>query len=155
MICEGTPTYGWVYGCVDGWFILLTFWLLTQTTSADSQLFLCPMFMSTAIFKLKSNYLKEVIFVSKVTKQVLAVHFSCDPALTHAVLKSSWLTTSSNYMGRGHQSTMGRWVINQLWVEGNQSTMRVMIMQQWGIGVFIFPLVCTGSQNSQNYFSNT
>ena len=28
-------------------------------------------------------------------------------------------------------------------------------MQQWGIGVSIFPPVCTGSQNPQNYFSNT
>ena len=29
------------------------------------------------------------------------------------------------------------------------------IMQQWGIGVSIFPPVCTGSQNPQNYFTNT
>ena len=29
------------------------------------------------------------------------------------------------------------------------------IMQQWGIGVSIFPPVCTGTQNPQNYFSNT
>ena len=29
------------------------------------------------------------------------------------------------------------------------------IMQQWGIGVSILPPVCTGTQNPQNYFSNT
>ena len=28
-------------------------------------------------------------------------------------------------------------------------------MQQWGIGVSIFPPVCTGTQNPQNFFSNT
>ena len=30
MICGDTPTYGWVYGCVDGSVILLTFSDLTS-----------------------------------------------------------------------------------------------------------------------------
>ena len=25
MICGDTPTYGWIYGCVDGWVNILTF----------------------------------------------------------------------------------------------------------------------------------
>ena len=37
---------------------------------------------------------------------------------------------------------------------GHQPTMGGAISQVWG-GVSIFPPVCTGSQNPQNYFSNT
>ena len=56
----------------------------------------------------------------------------------------------------GHQPTMGRGVINQVWVGGSSTNYGgVTIRQQWGIGVSIFPLVCTGTQNPQNYFSNT
>ena len=50
----------------------------------------------------------------------------------------------SQVWGGGHQSSMGG-VINQLW--GGASA-------KYG-GVSIFQPVCTGSQNPQNYFSNT
>ena len=72
----------------------------------------------------------------------------------------------------GHQPTMGGssakygGVINQLWgghqpsMGGHQPTMGGssakyggVINQLWGGG--IFPPVCTGSQNRENYFSNT
>ena len=57
--------------------------------------------------------------------------------------QSSMGGSSAKY-GGGHQSSMGG-VINQLW-EG--------VSAKYG-GVSIFPPVCTGSQNPQNYFSNT
>ena len=50
--------------------------------------------------------------------------------------------------------------IMQVW-GGHQSSMGGLISQVWGGpsakygGVSIFPPVCTGSQNPQNYFSNT
>ena len=47
--------------------------------------------------------------------------------------------SSAKYGFGGHQQTMGGGTI----------------MQQWGIGVSVFPPVCTGTQNLQNYFSNT
>ena len=51
---------------------------------------------------------------------------------------------------------MGRGVINQVWVGGSSTNYGGgTIRQQWGIGVYIFPPVCTGTQNPQNYFSNT
>ena len=63
---------------------------------------------------------------------------------------------SSAKYGGGHQPSMGRGVINQVWVGGSSTNYGGgTIMQQWGIGVSIFPPVCTGSQNPQNYFSNT
>ena len=77
-------------------------------------------------------------------------------------------------MGRGgHQASMGRGVISQVWVGGSSTNYGGggisqvwvggsstnygggTIMQQWGIGVSIFPPVCTGTQNPQNFFSNT
>ena len=51
----------------------------------------------------------------------------------------------------GHQPSMGG-VINQLW-GGHQPTMGGP-SANYG-GGHIFPPVCTGSQNPQNYFSNT
>ena len=57
----------------------------------------------------------------------------------------------SQVLGGGHQPSMG----------GHQSSMGGVINQLWGGpsakygGVSIFPPVCTGSQNPQNYFSNT
>ena len=51
----------------------------------------------------------------------------------------------------GHQPTMGG-AINQLW-GGHQPTMGGPSTNYGGGG--IFPPVCTGSQNPQNYFSNT
>ena len=39
MICEDTPTYGWVYGCVDGWVILLTFDFLLKPPQPITGLF--------------------------------------------------------------------------------------------------------------------
>ena len=71
--------------------------------------------------------------------------------------QSSMGGSSTNY-GGGHQPTMGGpsakygGVINQLW-GGHQPTMGGAISQVWG--GHIFPPVCTGSQNPQNYFSNT
>ena len=41
-------------------------------------------------------------------------------------------------IGGGHQPTMGGGAISQVWR-----------------GVSIFPPVCTGTQNPENYFSNT
>ena len=58
--------------------------------------------------------------------------------------QSSMVGSSAKYRG-GHQSSM-EGVINQLWGGGHQPSMG---------GVSIFPPVCTGSQNPQNYFSNT
>ena len=52
----------------------------------------------------------------------------------------------------GHQPTMGG-AISQVW-GGHQPTRGGAISQVWG-GGGIFPPVCTGSQNPQNYFSNT
>ena len=49
-----------------------------------------------------------------------------------------------NQLWGDHQPSMGG-VINQLWGGA--------ISQVWGGG--IFPPVCTGSQNPENYFSNT
>ena len=90
-------------------------------------------------------------------------------------------------MGGGHQASMGRGVINQLW-GGHQPSMGGpsvkyggssakyggaisqvwgVISQVWGVinqlggaisqvwGLSIFPPVCTGTQNPDNYFSNT
>ena len=55
-------------------------------------------------------------------------------------------------MGRGgHQPTMGG-AISQVW-GGHQPTMGGASAKYGGGG--IFPPVCTGSQNPQNYFSNT
>ena len=107
-------------------------------------------------------------------KEVPAAQVSCGPAFTHTELQPTWLSTSSN-LGGGHQASMGRGghqptmggpsakyggpsvkyqgVISQVW--------GVVINQLWGGpsakygGVSIFPPVCTGSQNPQNYFSNT
>ena len=57
----------------------------------------------------------------------------------------------------GHQPSMGG-VINQLW-GGHQPSMGGVINQLWGgisqVWGGIFPPVCTGSQNPENYFSNT
>ena len=96
---------------------------------------------------------------------------------SHAVLPSHisqvWGGSSTNY-GEGHQPSMGGvinqlWgghqpsmggVINQLW-GGHQPSMGGVISQVWGGsstnygGGGIFPPVCTGSQNPENYFSNT
>ena len=61
--------------------------------------------------------------------------------------------------GGGHQPTMGG-VINQLW-GGHQPSMGGSSTNYGGGpsakygGGGIFPPVCTGSQNPQNYFSNT
>ena len=66
--------------------------------------------------------------------------------------------SSTNYGGAisqvwgGHQPSMGRGVINQLW-GGPSANYGGAISQLWG--GHIFPPVCTGSQNPQNYFSNT
>ena len=60
--------------------------------------------------------------------------------------------SSAKYGGAISQVWGG--VINQLW-GGHQPTMGGPISQVWGGGVSIFPPVCTGSQNPQNYFSNT
>ena len=100
-------------------------------------------------------------------KEVPAAQVSCGPAFTHTELKPTWLSTSSNHGGGGisqvwegaisqvcggHRPSMGGpsvkygGVINQLWGEGASA--------KYG-GVSIFPPVCTGSQNPQNYFSNT
>ena len=43
-----------------------------------------------------------------------AAQVSCGPAFTHTELKPTWLSTSSNHWGGGHQPSMGG-VINQLW----------------------------------------
>ena len=51
--------------------------------------------------------------------------------------------SSTNYGGGGHQPSMGESSTNH----GGA------ISQVWGGG--IFPPVCTGSQNPENYFSNT
>ena len=75
-----------------------------------------------------------------------------------------WGGSSAKY-GGGHQPTMGGasakygGVINQLW-GGHQPSMGGVISQVWGghqptMGGGIFPPVCTGSQNPENYFSNT
>ena len=58
------------------------------------------------------------------------------------VINQLWGGPSAKY-GGGHQPTMG----------GHQPTMGGAISQVWG--GHIFPPVCTGSQNPQNYFSNT
>ena len=61
--------------------------------------------------------------------------------------------------GGGHQSSMGGssakygGVISQVW-GGHQPSMGGH-QPSMGGGVSIFPPVCTGSQNPQNYFSNT
>ena len=76
-------------------------------------------------------------------------------------------------MGGGHQPSMGGsstnygGAISQVW-GGHQPTMGGAISQVWGgsstnyggghqpsMGGGIFPPVCTGSQNPENYFSNT
>ena len=81
------------------------------------------------------------------------------------VISQVWGARSAKY-GGGHQPTIGG-VINQLWGEpsakyvstrGGSSTNyggghQPSIRPFWGGG--IFPPVCTGSQNPQNYFSNT
>ena len=62
-------------------------------------------------------------------KKVPAAQVSCGSAFSYAIPKASWLTTSFNYLGRGHQPTMGRGpstnngmrVINQLWVGGSST----------------------------------
>ena len=70
------------------------------------------------------------------------------PSMGRGVIRQVWVG--------GHQQSMGRGVINQVWMGGHQPTMGGgTIMQQWGIGVSVFPPVCTGTQNPQNYFSNT
>ena len=62
-------------------------------------------------------------------------------------------------MGGGHQPSMGG-AISQVW-GGHQPTMGGPSAKYGGGhqpsmgGVSIFPPVCTGSQNPQNYFSNT
>ena len=69
-------------------------------------------------------------------------------------------------MGGGHQPSMGG-VISQVW-GGSSTNYGGAINQLWGgpsvkyggghqpsMGGGIFPPVCTGSQNPQNYFSNT
>ena len=109
----------------------------------------------------------------------------CGPAFTHTELKPTWLSTSSNHgggssakyggghqpsighqpsMGGDHQPTMGGAInqlskllpngggISQVW-GGHQPTMGGPSTNYGGGG--IFPPVCTGSQNPQNYFSNT
>ena len=110
-------------------------------------------------------------FLSK-WKEVPAAQVSCGPAFTHTELKPTWLSTSSNH-GGGHQPSMGGSStdygggISQVW-GGHQPTMGGAISQVWGChqptmgghqpsmeGGGIFPPVCTGSQNPQNYFSNT
>ena len=75
-----------------------------------------------------------------------------------------WWGSSTNYGGvinqlwgaisqvwGGHQPSMGRGVINQL-KGGPSANYGGAISQVWG--GHIFPPVCTGSQNPQNYFSN-
>ena len=68
--------------------------------------------------------------------------------------------------GGGHQASMGGpsvkygGAISQVW-GGSSAKYGGAISQVWGGhqlsmgGVSIFPPVCTGSQNPQNYFSNT
>ena len=77
-------------------------------------------------------------------KEVPAAQVSSGPAFTYAVPKVSWLTTSFNYWGRGHQPTMGRRVNSQLWAgesstnygyEGHQPIMGMRVINQlwvWG-----------------------
>ena len=81
------------------------------------------------------------------------------------VINQLWGGPSTDY-GGGPSAKYGG-VINQLW-GGHQPTMGGAISQVWGGhqptmgrpstnygGGGIFPPVCTGSQNPQNYFSNT
>ena len=73
------------------------------------------------------------------------------------VISQVWGGAISQVWG-GHQPSMGG-IINQLWGGGHQPSMGGSstnyggaISQVWG---GIFPPVCTGSQNPENYFSNT
>ena len=45
--------------------------------------------------------------LQKEWKEVPAAQVSCGPAFTHTELKPTWLSTSSNHGGGGHQPTMG------------------------------------------------
>ena len=64
-------------------------------------------------------------------KEVPAAQVSCGPAFTHTELKPTWLSTSSNHGGRGHQASMGGGVINQLW-GGPSAKYGGAISQVWG-----------------------
>ena len=66
------------------------------------------------------------------------------------VISQVWGGSSTNY-GGAHQPTMGG-AISQVW-GGHQPSMGGS-STNYGEGG-IFPPVCTGSQNPQNYFSNT
>ena len=80
-------------------------------------------------------------------KEVPAAQVSCGAAFTHAVPKASWLTTSCNYWGKGHQPTMGEEssvnngyeghqptmgmrLLNKIWVGGHHSTMGMRVISQ-------------------------
>ena len=67
------------------------------------------------------------------------------------VINQLWGGAISQVWG-GHQPTMGG--PSAKYRGGHQPTMGGAISQVWG-GGGIFPPVCTGSQNPQNYFSNT
>ena len=74
------------------------------------------------------------------------------------VISQVWGGSSTNYGGVinqlwGGSSAKYGGVINQLW-GGHQPSIGGVINQLWG-GGGIFPPVCTGSQNRENYFSNT
>ena len=129
------------------------------------------------------SYLFVLVTLSQ-WKEVPAAQVSCGPAFTHRELKPTWLSTSSNHGGGGHQATMGGsssnygGAISQLW-GGHQPSMGGSSTNYGGAsakyggsstnyggghqptmggairGGHIFPPVCTGSQNPQNYFSNT
>ena len=78
-------------------------------------------------------------------------------------IRQLWGGSSTNYGGAisqlwgaisqvwgGHQPTMGG---HQPSMEGSSTNYGGAISQLWG--GHIFPPACTGSQNPQNYFSNT
>ena len=71
------------------------------------------------------------------------------------VINQLWGGPSAKYGGSstnyGGPSAKYGGVINQLWGD-HQPNMGGAISQVWG---GIFPPVCTGSQNPENYFSNT
>ena len=84
------------------------------------------------------------------------------PNMGGSSTKYGWGGSSTNYGGAisqvwgGHQPSMGRGVINQLWVEGSSTNYGGWYHHvAMGDGVSIFPPVCTGTQNPENYFSNT
>ena len=86
--------------------------------------------------------------------------------LTQHIIQPWWGGGASGKYGGGHQPSMGG-AISQVWgghqptmgghqpsMGGHQPTMGGGPSAKYG-GGHIFPPVCTGSQNPQNYFSNT